>query len=322
MKAYKVFYAGEPESAATKMANSYEEAAYLYFISNPKNALIFAEAGFSGEKMVSIEKLSDTFDDVPEILKNLELQGEAINEGLDSNAGLDQSDALDEQSRLNTELVRLSKVPLGISLIYYSLLLTIFAVVLWLWIAAVGRLLSKDPGVSPVTIVDSNPLFGLLIIVILGLNLMGLLGLCFCATAPNRIKANKAIYVVIFFYALPHVLLLPNSLGLIPEIIYNLGSFLSIFALVAFIFFLKNLGRFMNDSELARKSIELLWLMLIILVTFLVWLFVATLGSIVGSPVLAVVMMIIGLLMLILGLLGLINYARLLHSFKKALAGN
>ena len=72
MKQYKVFYECERESASLINAGSMKEAAYLFFMNNPRKRTIFLESdGLIGGEFVSYKQLSDSFPDVPEILEEL-----------------------------------------------------------------------------------------------------------------------------------------------------------------------------------------------------------------------------------------------------------
>lgn len=89
MKEFKVYYAGEYDSASLINAGSKQEAAYLYFINHPKKRTIFVEGeGLLSESTISFKELANRYEDVPEILESLGSETDVLKETLEKEHNL------------------------------------------------------------------------------------------------------------------------------------------------------------------------------------------------------------------------------------------
>ena len=197
--------------------------------------------------------------------------------------------------------LRLNKVPLGISLVFYGLELTALAIILMI---AVPFVLAGN------LMLARQVIFGLSILLI-GAGILSFVGKGLCLTAPSEMQGKQAIYLAVVLDVLAILIQVASPFTTVPKMVGNSSNLLAIAAFVCFLLFLQQLARFLHDDELTSKSAGLLKLG-IALVVVLVLLFVS-------AVVMPLAGILFGLVALVLGLLGLVRYARLLLGFKKKL---
>jgi len=207
------------------------------------------------------------------------------------------------------DLLRSTKVPLGISLAFYGLVLTVLAFIPIAF--AVPFVMYGKP------ILDSlNPMLLGLIMVGLGILLfvafvLGLSGKVFCLTAPAEMRGKGAICLAAFLDLLAICIAVGGRMVVSPQVASDLQYFLMFVSLMCFLVFLRHLGDFMENHEFAKKASRLLILGAVLVLAVLLRRFCFS-----AVPVAAVLF---GILPIILGLVGLVLYSRLLLGMKNAL---
>lgn len=199
-------------------------------------------------------------------------------------------------------LLKATQVPLGISLVYYSIALMLLAII---GIFLSPFLLSGNPLLVVRAIVG----LGFLIMVASVLSLVGTgLGL----TAPNEMPGKEAIYFAVAFDAAALLINVVSHFTTLPRLIVALPNLLAITGFVCFLVFLKHVGGFMGNNAITSQAEGTLNLGIALVVVMVL--------SVVSVFVIPVAGALLGLLGAILGLVGFLRYARLLHDLKQAFA--
>ena len=212
---------------------------------------------------------------------------------------------MDSSDSSENGLLRLSKVPLGISLMFYSLELAALAGIP-IFVMPVVRLAY---GVIPSLL---TPVMHGLPILLLVAGILGFVGKALCLTAPTEMRGRHAIYLAVILEVLATSVFVTSKFVTVPKLVAGSSSLLAIAALACFLLFLEELGRFLHDDDLASRSAELLKLGIVFVANVVLMLVCA-----VAIPVAAFVL---GIGVIYFGLLGVIRYARLLLDFKRKLA--
>ena len=154
------------------------------------------------------------------------------------------------------DALRLTKVPLGISFIFYSFTLHIFIfilLILTLTIPFTNSLIGTSDVIQALSGID------------IGFGMMGVVGMALCMTAPDAISGKTLIY----FAVLACVLALLGSSVLVifsrdanqfATVSKNINGFLLLLwtiGLTCFLMFLQRLGQFMQNNELTDTSTKL-----------------------------------------------------------------
>jgi hypothetical protein len=200
------------------------------------------------------------------------------------------------------KLLRLNKVPLGISLVFYGLELTALAIILMFAVPFV---------VAGNLALLIQVVFGLSILLV-GVSILSFVGKALCLTAPSDMQGKTAIYTAVVLDVLGIVIQLASQFTTVPKMVANSSNLLAIAAFVCFLLFLQQLGRYLHDDELTSKSAGLLKLGIALVVSLVL--------SLASAFVMPPAIIVFGFVALILGVLGLIRYARLLLGFKKKLS--
>lgn len=195
-----------------------------------------------------------------------------------------------------------TRVPLGISLVYYSVELTLLAIV--------GSFVL--PFVLP-----GNPMLAVRAIVGLGVmiivaSVLSLVGTALCLTAPNEMHDKEFIYFAVALDAAAFLINVAGHFTTLPWLIVALPNLLMITGFVCFLVFLKHVGRFMCNNALtsqAEGALNVGIVLVVVMVLFVVSVFVMPKAR-----------ALLSLLAAILGLVGFLRYARLLHDLKQAFA--
>jgi hypothetical protein len=200
------------------------------------------------------------------------------------------------------KLLRLNKVPLGISLVFYGLELTALAIILMFAVPFV---------VAGNLALLIQVVFGLSILLV-GVSILSFVGKALCLTAPSDMQGKTAIYTAVVLDVLGIVIQLASQFTTVPKMVADSSNLLAIAAFVCFLLFLQQLGRYLHDDELTSKSAGLLKLGIALVVSLVL--------SLASAFVMPPAIIVFGFVALILGVLGLIRYARLLLGFKKKLS--
>jgi hypothetical protein len=200
------------------------------------------------------------------------------------------------------KLLRLNKVPLGISLVFYGLELTALAIILMFAVPFV---------VAGNLALLIQVVFGLSILLV-GASILSFVGKALCLTAPSDMQGKTAIYTAVVLDVLGIVIQLASQFTTVPKMVADSSNLLAIAAFVCFLLFLQQLGRYLHDDELTSKSAGLLKLGIALVVSLVL--------SLASAFVMPPAIIVFGFVALILGVLGLIRYARLLLGFKKKLS--
>jgi hypothetical protein len=200
------------------------------------------------------------------------------------------------------ELLQATQVPLGISLVYYSLVLMLLAII---GIFLTPFLLSGNPLLAVRAIVG----LGFLII---GASVLSLLGTGLCLTAPNEMPGKEFIYFAVALDAAAVLINVASQFTTLPRLIVALPNLLAITGFVCFLVFLKHIGGFMRNSTLTGQAAGAL-----ILGIALVIVMVLAVASVFVMPPAVAPLRLLGA---ILGLVGFLRYARLLHDLKHSFA--
>lgn len=200
------------------------------------------------------------------------------------------------------ESLQATQVPLGISLVYYSLALMLLAII-GIFLAPFA--LSGNPLLAVRAIVG----LGLLIIVA---SVLSLVGTGLCLTAPNEMPGKAAIYFAVALNAAAILINVAGHFTTLPRLVVAIPNLLAIAGFVSFLVFLEHVGRFMCNSALTSQAEGALNLGLALVVVMIL--------SVISAFVMPMAGALLGLLGVILGLVGFLRYARLLHDLKQAFA--
>ena len=205
-------------------------------------------------------------------------------------------------SSVQVKSLQATQVPLGISLVYYSLALMLLAII--------GMFLSPF-------LLSGNPLLVVRAIVGLGFlvivaSVLSLIGTGLCLTAPDEMPGKKAIYIAVALDAAVILINVASHFTTLPRLIVAIPNLLAIAGFVSFLVFLKHVGGFMGNNAItsqAEGALNLGIALVVVMVLSVVSLFVMPLAG-----------ALLSLLGSILGLVGFLRYARLLHDLKQAFA--
>lgn len=200
------------------------------------------------------------------------------------------------------ESLQATQVPLGISLVYYSLVLMLLAII---GIFLLPFLLSGNPLLAVRAIVG----LGVLIIVA---SVLSLVGTGLCLTAPNEMPGKEAIYFSVALDAAAILINVASYFTTLPRLVVALPNLLGIAGFVSFLVFLWHVGGFIRNNELVSQAEGALHLGIALVVVMIL--------SVISAFVMPMAGALLGLLGLILGLVGFLRYARLLHDLKQAFA--
>lgn len=196
-----------------------------------------------------------------------------------------------------------TQVPLGISLVYYSLALMLLAMI-GIFVAPLA--LSGNP------LLVVRAIVGLGVLIIVG-SVLSLVGAGLCLTAPNEMPGKEAIYFAVAFDAAALLINVASHFTTLPRLIVALPNLLAITGFVCFLVFLKHVGGFMGNNAITSQAEGTLNLGIALVVVMVL--------SVVSVFVMPVAGALLGLLGAILGLVGFLRYARLLHDLKQAFVG-
>ena len=202
-------------------------------------------------------------------------------------------------SSVQVKSLQATQVPLGISLVYYSLALMLLAII--------GMFLSPF-------LLSGNPLLVVRAIVGLGFvaSVLSLIGTGLCLTAPGEMPGKKAIYIAVALDAAVILINVASHFTTLPRLIVAIPNLLAIAGFVSFLVFLKHVGGFMGNNAItsqAEGALNLGIALVVVMVLSIVSIFVMPLAG-----------ALLSLLGSILGLVGFLRYARLLHDLKQTFA--
>lgn len=200
------------------------------------------------------------------------------------------------------ESLRATQVPLGISLVYYSLALMLLAII--------------GIFVAPIAL-SGNLVLAVRVIVALGFliivgSLLSLIGTGLCLTAPDEMPGKGAIFFACALNAAAVLINVVSHFTTLSRWIVAWPNLLAITGFVCFLMFLKEVAEFMGNSELTSQAEGALNLGIALIVVMVL--------SIVSVFVMPLAGMLLALLGAILGLVGFLRYARLLHDLRQAFA--
>jgi hypothetical protein len=192
--------------------------------------------------------------------------------------------------------IKQTQVPLGISLVFYSLVLkTLLFIILFL--------VPFTRNLSLIVFV----LFSFLILATIA-SIMAIVGKVLCFTAPKRMPGKGVIYVSIGFDLLSISLSVLERFIDLPKAITDLNGTITAIAFITFLIFLKQVAEYINKPNLGKEAEQIL---------------LVGIGLIVSSILAVFLPSILGLIFLILVvalfLVGLIRYYKLLSDLSNAL---
>lgn len=197
-------------------------------------------------------------------------------------------------SRQNTNPARQlkqTKVPRGISFLYYSLALTILSVIILIITPFAGSLAFLFIGVVG-TIIAS-----------VVAQIMAIVGKLFCLTAPERMTGKETIYISVMFDLISIIIAYFQGIGAFSPNGAGLQTIISAIAYVSFLIFLKQVAEFIHKNNLAKDAEGVLLIGI----------------GLVVSLGLATIFPIIALLSLLLFLIWVIRYYMLLMNLSEAM---
>jgi hypothetical protein len=197
-------------------------------------------------------------------------------------------------SRQNTNPARQlkqTKVPRGISFLYYSLALTILSVIILIITPFAGSLAFLFIGVVG-TIIAS-----------VVAQIMAIVGKLFCLTAPERMTGKETIYISVMFDLISIIIAYFQGIGAFSPNGAGLQTIISAIAYVSFLIFLKQVAEFIHKNNLAKDAEGVLLIGI----------------GLVVSLGLATIFPIIALLSLLLFLIWVISYYKLLMNLSEAM---
>ncbi|WP_103669362.1 hypothetical protein [Pseudanabaena sp. BC1403] len=197
-------------------------------------------------------------------------------------------------SRQNTNPARQlkqTKVPRGISFLYYSLALTILSVIILIITPFAGSLAFLFFGVVG-TIIAS-----------VVAQIMAIVGKLFCLTAPERMTGKETIYISVMFDLISIIIACFQGIGAFSPNGAGLQTIISAIAYVSFLIFLKQVAEFIHKNNLAKDAEGVLLIGI----------------GLVVSLGLATIFPFIALLSLLLFLIWVIRYYKLLMNLSEAM---
>jgi hypothetical protein len=197
-------------------------------------------------------------------------------------------------SRQNTNPARQlkqTKVPRGISFLYYSLALTILSVIILIITPFAGSLVFLFIGV-----------IGTIIASVVA-QIMAIVGKLFCLTAPERMTGKETIYISVMFDLISIIIAYFQGIGAFSQNGAGLQTIISAIAYVSFLIFLKQVAEFIHKNNLAKDAEGVLLIGI----------------GLVVSLGLATIFPIIALLSLLLFLIWVIRYYKLLMNLSEAM---
>ncbi len=184
-----------------------------------------------------------------------------------------------------------TKVPTGISLLYYSLALTTLSIIILIITPFAGSVVFLFVGV-----------IGTAIAFVVA-QVMAIAGKLLCLTAPERMAGKATIYISVMFDLISIIIAYFQHIGAFPQIGAGLQTIISAIAYVSFLIFLKQVAEFIHKNNLAKDAEGVLLI---------------GIGLIVSLG-LATIFPIIALLTLLLFLIGVMRYYKLLMNLSEAM---
>jgi hypothetical protein len=191
---------------------------------------------------------------------------------------------------------------LGITLVFYGLLLLVAALLLSILAPALAF-----------TIESPSPFLALLIVPILLItaSIIGLVGKILCLTTPDETGGKQIVYMAVILDVCAALINLMGLVVTIPKFLDSISTLLGLTAFILFLVFLRQLALFLKDSVLAERAAGVLKLGVGIVITLVV----AILGVLFFPP-----LVLVSIVTLILGIIGFILYVMLLGGLKQRLA--
>jgi hypothetical protein len=197
-------------------------------------------------------------------------------------------------SRQNTNPARQlkqTKVPTGISLLYYSLALTTLSIIILIITRFAGSLVFLFVGV-----------IGTIIAFVVA-QIMAIVGKLFCLTAPERMTGKETIYISVMFDLISIIIAYFQRIEAFSPNGAGLQTIISAIAYVSFLIFLKQVAEFIHKNNLAKDAEVVLLIGIGMIVTM---------GLTTIFPIIA-------LLTLLLFLIWVIRYYKLLMNLSEAM---
>ncbi|MCX7421320.1 MAG: hypothetical protein NT013_17500 [Planctomycetia bacterium] len=207
-------------------------------------------------------------------------------------------------SSVQVKSLQATQVPLGISLVYYSLALMLLAII--------GMFLSPF-------LLSGNPMLAVRAIIGLGFlillaSVLSLVGTGLCLTAPNEMAGKGAIHLAVALNVAAVLICVASQFTTLPRWIVASSNLPAIAGFVCFLVFLMHVGSFIRNDELTSRAEGLLNLGITLVAVMVLMAASASVMPMAGA--------LLGLLTFILGAVGFLRYARLLHDLRQAFARN
>ena len=205
--------------------------------------------------------------------------------------------------------LRKTMVPLGIRLVYIGFMLFLFA----MFLATVIPWTNRN---NPRGLVSFLPFLLGLFFLIQAASLITTVGKVMCLTAPPRMSGKGVILVAVAIDLLAQSIAVAKMFTALPPVLISSINLLSVAGMVCFVLFLKHLGRFLKEPDIAERATALLGLGVVVVG---MWLSIIALGALAIARVLPAIVggsgiLLLGIALLIVGIIGTIRYAGLLNS--------
>lgn len=211
--------------------------------------------------------------------------------------------------------LRKTSVPLGIRLVFIGFMLFLLAMFVAFGIPWTFRN-------NPRGLVSFLPVLLGLFFLIQAASLTTTVGKVLCLTAPPQMSGKGVILVAVAIDLLAQAIAVAKMFMVLPPLMISSINLLSVAGMVCFVLFLKHLGRFLKEPDIAERATGLLTLGIGIVG---MWLMMIVLGSLAAARVLPAIVgglgvLVLAITVLIVGIIGIIRYAGLLNTCLYALS--
>ena len=205
--------------------------------------------------------------------------------------------------------LRKTNVPLGIRLVYIGFMLFLLA----MFVASAIPWTFRN---NPRGLVSFLPVLLGLGYLILASTITTTVGKALCLTAPPQMSGKGVILVAVAIDLLAQAIAVVKMLMVLPPLLTSSINLLSVAGMVCFVLFLKHLGRFLKEPDIAERATGLLTLGICIVG---MWLSIIVLSFLVVARVLPEIVgglgvMLLAIALLIAGVIGIMRYVGLLNS--------
>lgn len=214
------------------------------------------------------------------------------------------STATDQASAPNTpDPAAYQGVRLGISLVYYGLLLLVLAIAMS--VASAVGLFFLGPTIT-LTLIFLTPF------IVIAASILGFVGKIKCLSVPKETGSRVLVYIAAGFESLIAMVGVAGFVIYVPEYIESRTALLSLPALILFLLFLRQLATAIYEPELAEQAAKILKIGVALLVGLAL--------TVIGLLVLPPLALGASFASCLLALVGFVYYVRLLGGLRQALS--